>query len=415
MYLYLMKGANNRRVKSMNRLTILQYIRKYNPITKAEIADRTHLSFTTINNIIEELSSYQLICESGYEMSTGGRKPILYKLNHDRLYALGVHLSISRISVVILNLEGKSIAQYETATKSNTYQTDAILSQLISCIEDAINQSGVDRSKILGIGMGIPGPIDPFEGIVLSPPNFKGLESVPLKKIISEHFQLEVFVEKDANLIALGEYWHGAGQGKSNVFYLDADVGIGSGLIVDGKLYYGSPFGAGEVGHSTINIDGPLCNCGNYGCLEAVASGLAIVRRAGEEIRRGVETSLAAQYRLNEESVTVYSILDSANNGDPLAIQLLHESARYVGIAIGNVINLLLPEVIIIGGTLVNCYPPYFDQVKGIALNRIFASFAQNISVKQSELGMQSGVIGASTLVLEHFFNKGFNRWIGNN
>ena len=407
-----MKGANNQRVKSMNRLTVLQYIRSFGPISRAELSERTHLSFTAVKNMIADLVDCDLISESGYDLSTGGRKPVLYKLRHDRYYSVGVHLSISHIRVAILDLEGKSLIQYETDTNHDTFQTSAILSQLISCIEEAINQSGVERTKILGIGMGIPGPLDPFNGVVLSPPNIKGLESVPLKQIISDRFGMMTYIEKDANLIALAEFWYGAGQGNSNIFYLDADAGIGSGLIIDGDLYYGYPFGAGEVGHSTINIDGPRCNCGNYGCLEAVASGLAIIRRVGEEIRRGAESAMRQKYLDSEDLVTLDTILNYAEDGDPMAIQILHESGRYVGIAIANVINLLLPEVVIIGGTLTNRYKPYFSQVRDIALNRIFTSFVKNITIKPAELGMFGGAIGAGTLVLEQFFTKGFNELI---
>ncbi|WP_227014011.1 ROK family protein [Paenibacillus psychroresistens] len=401
-----MKGTNNRRVKSMNRSTVLQYIRNQGQISKADIAQQTHLSFTAVTNIIEELISCQVICESGYDESSGGRKPQLYKLKKDRYYSVGIHLSITRIRVAILDLEGNIYAQYETVTNKDTFQTNAIILQLITCLEEAIADSKLERSKILGIGMGIPGPLNPFDGIVLSPPNMKGLESVPLKQIITDHFQLETFIEKDANLIALGEYWQGAGRGKKNVFYLDADVGIGSGLIVDSKLYHGFPYGAGEVGHGTINIDGPRCNCGNYGCLEVVASGLAIMRRVSEEIRRGADASFRAQYLADEESVTIYTILDAANDGDVLAKQLLQESARYVSIAIGNVINLLMPEIVIIGGTLTHNYTPYFELIKESALNRIFSSFAQNIHIERSELGMLGGAVGAGTLILENFFSK---------
>ncbi|WP_232058209.1 ROK family transcriptional regulator [Cohnella abietis] len=406
-----MKGANNRRIKSMNLSTVLQYIRNQGQISKAELAEKTHLSFTAVTNIIEKLLSYQVICTSGYDESSGGRKPLLYKLDKDRFYSVGLHLSLSRIHVAILDIEGNVYAKYETKTNGDALQTNAIIAQLISCIEEAIMQSKVSRSKILGIGMGIPGPLNPFEGVVLSPPNMKGLEGVHLKQIISDHFQLETFIEKDADLIALGEFLNGAGQGNQNVFYLDADIGIGSGLIVNSKLYHGFPYGAGEVGHGTINIDGPRCNCGNYGCLEAVASGLAIVRRAGEEIRRGADASFRDQYLQDENSVTIYTILDAANDGDQLSIQLLRESARYVSIAIGNVINLLMPEIVIIGGTLTHKYTPYFDQIKEMALSRIFSSFAHNIQIKKSELEMFSGAIGAAMHILENFFNKDLEEW----
>ncbi|WP_090984820.1 ROK family protein [Paenibacillus sp. CF384] len=407
-----MRGANNRRVKSLNRSTVLQYIRKQGQASKADIAAQTHLSFTAVKNITDELLSYSFISEVGYDESTGGRKPLLYKLKEDRFYSVGLHLSVARIHVVVLNLSGGVHAHYETETNPDALQSNAIVDQLIDCIEDAIVKSNVDRTRILGIGMAIPGPLDPFGGVVLSPPNMKGLAGLPLKQLMTDHFGIETLIEKDANLIALGEYWHGAARGKRNVFYLDADVGIGSGIIIDGKLHYGSPYGAGEVGHGTINIDGPRCNCGNYGCLEAVASGLAIERRAGEEIRRGAETSYRERYLADEKSVSIAAILDAARDGDSLSQQLLTESARYVGIAVGNVIHLLMPEIIIIGGALTHAYPRYFEHTKEIAMSRIFASFADHIHIYKAELGVLGGAIGAGTLVLEQFFQKDLSEWM---
>ncbi|WP_240633307.1 ROK family protein [Paenibacillus montanisoli] len=406
-----MRGANNRTVKSMNRTAALQYIRKQGQASRADIAGHTRLSFTAVKNMIDELVSCRLIGEVGYDESSGGRKPLLYKLKEDRFYAIGLHLSVSRIHVAVLNLEGSVKARFETETDPDTLQSDAIVGQLIGCIEEAIRSSEVERSRILGIGMAIPGPLDPFEGIVLSPPNMQGLAGVPLKRRIADHFGIETFIEKDADLIALGEYWHGAAQGKQNVFYLDADIGIGSGMILGGKLHHGSPYGAGEVGHGTIHLDGPRCNCGNYGCLEAVASGIAIERRAGEEIRRGAETTFRERYLADENSVSIYTILQEAKSGDPLSNQLLLESARYVGIALGNVIHLLMPEIVIIGGTLAHGYQPYVEQTRDIAMNRIFAAFADKVRIHKAELGMLGGAIGAGTLVLEHFFGKDVSEW----
>ncbi|WP_308638319.1 ROK family protein [Paenibacillus silvisoli] len=412
-----MRGANNRTVKSMNRTAALQYIRKQGQASRADIAAYTRLSFTAVKNMIDELVSYRLIGEVGYDESSGGRKPLLYKLKADRFYAIGLHLSVSRIHVAVLDLEGRVHAHYETATDQDKLRSDAIVLQLIGCIEEAIRLSDVDRGLILGIGLAIPGPLDPFEGVVLSPPNMQGLAGVPLKRRIADHFGIAAFIEKDADLIALGEYWHGAARGKQNVFYLDADIGIGSGMIFGGQLHHGSPYGAGEVGHGTIHLDGPRCNCGNYGCLEAVASGIAIERRAGEELRRGADAPYRESYLADEKSVSLYTILEEAGagngsgDGDALSKQLLLESARYVGIAVGNVVHLLMPEIVIIGGTLPYAYPPYFEHARDIALNRIFAAFSDKVRIVKAELGMLGGAIGAGTLVLEHFFAKDVSEW----
>jgi len=407
-----LEGANNRRVKSMNRSAVLHYLRKHGKASKAEIAQATSLSFTAIKNIMGELMGCGLLDVVGYDESSGGRKPLLYKLKRDRYFSLGVHLSVSHLQIALLDLEGTPCAYDRFDMDRDALQSGEIAGRLISCIQASIGGFGLARDKLLGVGLAVPGPLDPSAGVILAPPNMKGLHEVPIKKMMQEQLGIETHVEKDANLIALGELWQGAGQGRRNVLYLDADEGIGSGIVIDGQLYYGAHYGAGELGHGTIHIDGPRCNCGNYGCLEAVASGMAILRRAGEEIRRGADASFKAQYMEDERSVTLDTVLGAALEDDPLSNQLLLESARYVGIAAANAIHLLMPETVIVGGTLTHHYPRYFDQLKEVALNRIFPSFARHIDIRKAGLGVKGGAIGAGMLVLEQVFRRSLDDWL---
>lgn len=396
-------GSNKIRLKNMNRSIILQLIRKRGPITKADIASEAKLTFTTVNNIVDPLLKENLIYETGYDTSSGGRKPVLLTINPNRYYAIGIHFSLSKMIAMVFNFKGEPVAEHAMTTNSNT-SIEIIIDQIKQAIQTVFEKSKIKKSDLIGIGIAAPGPLDPIKGILFSPPNFKDWVSVPLKDIIQNHFGVPTFVEKDVNAMAFGEYLEVNNKKINNLLFIDLDIGIGSGIILNGQIYHGFPFGAGEIGHGTIDIDGPRCNCGNYGCLEAVASGLAIVRRLGEELRRGSQSQLKEKYLDSKETVTVLEIIQAASMGDELARNLLDESARYVGIATASVINMLKPEILIMGGILVNEYSHYLPQVKQIARSRVFTSFTEDIIITPSSFKEKAGVIGAGTFILEKYF-----------
>lgn len=396
------RGKNLRHVKNLNRNVILQLIRANGPATKVEIAETTRLTFTAINNIVDELLNERLISKVGFDASSGGRKPMLLDINPNVVYTIGVHFSASTIKTAVINFKGVSIAE-ESSKLNNKADRDTIIGDIFDAIERIISKSEIARNRFVCIGVASPGPLNPNRGVILSPPNIPGLQDVPLGELLQQKFGIRAVLEKDANAMALSELWYGSGRDSNNVIYVDADIGIGSGIIFNRKIYQGFPFGAGEIGHGTIDLDGPRCNCGNYGCLEAVASGMAVIRRAGEEIRRGVESELADLYFADEEALDIHAVISAARHQDVLAMNLLNESARYVGIALANVINLLIPETMIIGGLLVNEYPEYFNQVKSVALSRCFSTLTKETMLQPSKLKNQAGVIGAGTLGLERY------------
>ncbi|OIB02720.1 sugar kinase [Paenibacillus sp. LC231] len=398
-------GKNNRHVRNLNRIGIIALLRDYGSLTKAEIAAKMNLTFTAVNNLVEELMRDRLIAEAGfYDESSRGRKPKLLSLNSGDIYAVGVHISASSVRAAVINLQGKAMMEKRSIFEDNANR-GSVVNVIISTIQAVLDESGL-KSQIIGIGVGAPGPLDPVQGKILSPPNLPGLHQVRLKGLIEENTELPTQIEKDANVMALGELWYGNGRHFSNLVYVDADIGIGSGLIFNQKIYQGYPFGAGEIGHCTIDIDGPRCNCGNYGCLEAIASGIAIVRRVGEELRRGAASSLKSSFDGNDHGLDVTDVITAGLEGDQLAANMLNESARYVGISLANVINLLTPETIIIGGVLANRYPDFFKYVKETSYNRSLSSFHNKIVLQPSELGEFAGIIGAGTIVLEKFLNE---------
>lgn len=398
-------GKNNRHVKNLNRIGIIALLRDYGSLTKAEIAAKMNLTFTAVNNLVDELMKDRLIAEAGfYDESSRGRKPKLLSLNPGDIYTVGVHISASSVRAAVINLQGKAMMEKHSSFENNANR-GSVVNVIISTIQDVLDGSGL-KSQIIGIGVGAPGPLDPVQGKILSPPNLPGLHQVRLKGLIEENTELPTQIEKDANVMALGELWYGNGRHFNHVVYVDADIGIGSGLIFNQKIYQGYPYGAGEIGHCTIDIDGPRCNCGNIGCLEAIASGMAIVRRVGEELRRGAASSLQSSFDGNDHGLDISDVIRAGLGGDQLAANMLNESARYVGISLANVINLLTPETIIIGGVLANRYPDFFTYVRETSYNRSLSSFQDKIVLQPSELGEYAGVIGAGTIVLEKYLNE---------
>ncbi|WP_045517093.1 ROK family transcriptional regulator [Neobacillus niacini] len=397
-------ASNADHMKQLNRSVVLNVIRNFGPISKVDLAERTKLTFATISNIINELYHSNLIIEDGYGESNGGRKPVLYGLNPNAYFVIGVELGVSQVSAIITNLEAIVVTEYSLNTHFSR-KSELVIQQIFDVIDEVIRISGIDYEKIVGIGISCPGPLDLEAGIVMKPPNLVGWENIYLRDLVRDRYNLPTFLEKDANAAALGEKWFGSAKGKENVIFVLADEGIGGGVIYQNRIYRGFNYGGGDIGHGTIDIDGPLCNCGNYGCLEALASGLAIVRRVKEEIRRGVKSKLVDIYESTEEDLTLEIIIESANGGDVLAKNILDEAGRYLGIGTATLINFFNPEVIIIGGSVVNDYDPILKTIEEISCKRAFPYYTKGIKVEKSMLGKRAGLIGAASLVLQSFFD----------
>lgn len=242
------------------------------------------------------------------------------------------------------------------------------------------------------VGIGMAGLVN-IEGRILSAPNFPGIESLPLKEILEEELNIPVFVDNDANMSALGEYRYGAGRGVKNLIMLTLGTGVGSGIIIDGRVYHGRGY-AGEVGHITIDPDGSLCQCGNYGCLESYIGADRITKRAEEYVRMGMETTL----RSYAGKITPKIIEDEAYRGDPVAMDIVSETARFLGIAISNYCAILDPERVIIGGGLSKMGGILLSGVKKEVEKRLY--LRKDVDIVFSELGDRGGILGCYEMVI---------------
>lgn len=389
-------------MKSLNRTLILNIIRRDGPISRAEIAKQAKLTPPTVTNIVHELLESQLVKEREMGVSTGGRKPILLTINAESFYVIGVDVGIRQLRVVIADLNATITNKIEEPIPDGIGKKEFV-KLLIDQVGGIIQHANLTKEKIIGIGIGMHGVVDATEGVALYAPNFD-LKNVPIKATLEREFQLPVKVENDAKALALGENWFGYGVNVQNMVCLNIGNGIGAGIIIDDKLFNGKNGIAGEIGHTAIDLNGPKCSCGNHGCLQALAAGDAIRERALKEINSGRKSSIAELVNGDMDRVDGKVVHQAAIHGDELAIEVLKQSGRYLGVGIANLINLLNPELVVISGGVSKAGKFILDPIKTVVWERVLNQAAKQTDIVQSKLGDQGTVIGALTLVLAELF-----------
>ena len=301
------------------------------------------------------------------------------------MYSIGVDLGGTKIRTAIVSDSGSVLHSAELPTGA-TDGPDAVIERVLDSIRCAMavladRTDSTYQRKLIGIGVGSPGPLDPRTGVVLSPPNLPGWYRIPLRKHVESVFQLPTYLDNDANVAALAEWRFGAGQGADNMVYATVSTGIGAGLILDGKLFHGQSGSAGEIGHMIVDAKGPLCTCGNHGCLEAWSSGTAISNIATERYGRPLNAKEVEQL---------------AKQGDAQAQDILEQAFSYLGLGLINVVNLFNPSVIVIGGGVAQVGAPLFERVRDIVLKQ--AIQGKSVQILPALLGKNAGVIGAAAL-----------------
>jgi len=313
-------------------------------------------------------------------------------------YIVGVDLGGTNIVAGAMPEDGSREIAFRTALTRSSEGAEAVMERMIRMIEAVIAatmaETGATRVDFLGVGVGAPGPMDREKGIVITAPNL-GWKMVPLRAKIEEATGLHITVDNDANCATLGEAWTGAAKGAKNVIGVTIGTGIGGGIIIDGRLYHGSSHVAGEIGHMTIDSTGRRCSCGNYGCLEAYASGTAIAERAREALANETSGVLLDMCARQLEKVTAQMVYSAAKQGDPVAIDVVRETARFLGAGIGALLNVLNPEVVVLAGGVVNAGEALFAPLKAEVRRRAFAPAVDGCRIVPGLLGSSAGVVGA--------------------
>lgn len=312
-------------------------------------------------------------------------------MNED--FVIGIDLGGTKINTAVVDFQGNLIEQVNVPTLASEGE-EKVLNRIIYTVDKVLNKSDIKIKNIRAIGIGSPGPLNSKEGKIIITPNlpFKNFNIInPIKKI----YNVSTYLDNDANVAAIGEHIFGAGKGSSNMIYVTVSTGIGGGAILNGNVYRGNTCNSLEVGHMTIDPNGPLCNCGNYGCAEVLASGTAIARQGREAVQKKIKTSLTKY-----SNITAYEVFKEAKNGDKVCNKILNKSLNYLGICIANLVSIFDPEIIIIGGGVAKAGQVVFDSVKDIVKVRCFNILADSCRILPAGLKSNSGVIGAAALAL---------------
>ncbi len=316
------------------------------------------------------------------------------------LPVLTIDLGGTKILITLISPGGHLLAEERLKTPANRGKQIAT-EQLLSDIDRFLKVRGIVVSQLHSISIAAAGAIDSDKGLITLSPNLPDWNNIPLRDILCERYGVETFLINDASAAALGEHRFGAGRGTKNLVMLTVGTGIGGGIIIDGQLYLGASGAAGEVGHMTIDINGPKCACGNTGCLETLASGKAMAREALRRIRAGAKSSLVDMVDGKIESITAEKVGIAAGGGDVLSLDVIRQVSINLGIGMVNLVNIFNPEMIVVGGGVARMGELLLGTARRVVEARAFPIAAKVVRIITAQLGNDAGVYGAAVFAFE--------------
>jgi glucokinase len=314
-------------------------------------------------------------------------------------HVVGVDIGGTNIVVGTVAEDGSAVHGIESVPTVPEDGPEAVLGRIARLVRQSIAEAersaGVARERIVGVGIGSPGPLDRERGLVLVTPNL-GWRNLPLRDLVSEAVGLPATLDNDANCAIYGEWWVGAARGARYVVGLTIGTGIGGGIVIDGQIYHGASDVAGEIGHTTIDSTGRRCKCGNYGCLEAYASGPAIAARALEGIESGVDTRLPELVGGDITKITAQTVYEAAKSDDEFALEVVRDTAKFLGAGVANLVNIFNPDTVVIAGGVTMAGDPLFVPLRAEVKRRAFKPAVERCRIVPGELPGTAGVLGAA-------------------
>jgi glucokinase-like ROK family protein len=395
-------------------LSILQLIHSGANNSRLELARLADLSPSSITAIVQRLIKKGLVVESEPATSQLGRRPIPLQVRKDAGYLVGVDLGSFFLRIVITDINGEIVFRSQSRTDLKVGR-QRVLEKTFLSIHQAIRESNIPQKLVKGIGIGHSGVIDSEAGVVLSYPRPGQMEewkNVPLREMFEKEFDLPCLLEDSVRTSTTAEKCYGAGKDLSDFLYVDVGMGIGAGIFLDGKIYRGAGGRAGEFGHITVDESGPLCSCGNTGCLETLASSAAIIQSVRAAIEKGIDSKIREFIGGDLDKISIELIARAVREGDSLAYRVLQRSASYIGIGLANLVNLLNPRVVIFGGALFREIPQLIaDPLRGIIKQRSLEKSANEVQLVVSALGGEASAVGAARLIGEKIIEDIYLHW----
>jgi glucokinase-like ROK family protein len=378
-------------IKKINKSLVLTRIQAESPLSRADISERTGLNKGTVSSLVAELIDEGFVLEIGHGESSGGRKPVLLLFNNQAGYAVGADLGVGELRTALTNLSGEIV--FEELTPLKDLSAKAVIRDLGDAIERAIKAAPPSPYGVVGIGLAVPGIVND-EGMILFAPNLNWSQ-IRISNELSNRFQIPVMIDNEANCGAVGERQYGRGQGLSDLLYISVGAGIGIGMIMNGALFRGMNGFSGEAGHTTIEVNGKPCRCGNRGCWELYASEQALI----EEARQlDVIRDLAPDQELDR-------MLELADQGLPEAVELFRRIGQYLAVGMTNLIHTFNPKSVIIGNRFSGAARWLDKPVREEVERRALPYHRQGLELMFSELGSRSAVLGASYMVISSYFS----------
>ncbi|WP_047151426.1 ROK family protein [Aneurinibacillus tyrosinisolvens] len=394
----------------MPRVTteVLQAIRRSKkPSSKADIVRSTGFSLVTVTEHVETLVRSNLVIEVDMGPSTGGRRPRLLSFNAEAGYIVAVDLETTHVQVGIVDLNCSILAS-KASDIDVASGPKAVLEHIKEMVFCLLKENEIETSLIKGIGMGVPGPVEYSTGLPASLPIMPGWDRYPIRQFFAQHFQCPCYIDNNVYTMALGERTVELASEIDNLVFLKIGNGIGAGIICNGQIYRGSAECAGDVGHINIGHD-VLCYCGNRGCLEAIAGGRAMVRRA-EQIARDGQSKILAEILLVKGKLTSGDVKRAVLESDPVVVEMVRECGVLIGNVLANLINFFNPSLVCIGGGFSQIGDLLLASIRQAIYHRSLPLATRNLLIQQSSLGEKAGVIGAAVLTVDEIINDSLKK-----
>lgn len=393
-------------ISRLNKIKILGLIREYGSISRADIVKMTALSAPTVSRIVNGLiAEEKLVSAIGMGDSSGGRPPVMYKFNGDTSYVIGMDLGATTTRGVLSDLNGNFIEEIDFQTRLSDGPAE-IIEDVVQVIRKlATSKKKSAGSRIFGVGIAVAGLIDVQNELIVYSPDFNW-HNIDLIGALRDKIDFPVIFDNVTRLMALGGLRYGEALKAKNFICINVGYGIGSGILVHGEILRGRDGFAGEFGHITIDKESDiLCNCGNYGCLEALASGKAIAITAQSRLARGQKSLLLELSGGDINQVTAKMVADAAKEGDELSLNVFNKAIEYIGIGIADLVNLFNPEMILIGGGVSMAGEMFFDHIKEVIHRHILQPSAHDLKILPVAFGKNAALMGAFALVLNRILN----------
>ena len=401
--------ADRTHMKQTNQQLVLHLIQSRGPISRKDIARISGLSPATVSGLTGELIDRGLVHEVGEVEGEGrtGRPAILLRLNSNAGYVIGVKLALREITCVLTDLDANVLHAAETPSPvieqdnqgSVVCDAQQMIRAAIVTIEHLLASAQIDSVRLLGIGVSITGIVDADNGISRFAPLFHWRD-VPIAAPLAAHFDIPIYLENDVRALTIAEQWFGAGRGIDHFVTAATGYGIGAGVVINGHVYRGAQSGAGEFGHTVLQLDGPLCSCGQHGCVEALAAIPAIQRQIRAALAAGATSSLAEAQPLTFETIAA-----AADAGDALARQVLADAGRWLGLGLASLVNSVNPRLLIINGEAVYFGHWYFDPMETALHTYAFDGLAESLKIMIEPSGTEIWARGAACVVLGELFS----------